>query len=237
VVRLLRWLLTPLVILGALFVGANFFVKHLAEDKVASALQTEFHLSAKPSVSIGGFPIITDILSGHLSRVSFRAPRASFEGLTLDTIAVTLVDVRAAGGFLGGAPLHIRVGAGTISAHATDAAVNAYLKAHKKNATIAFLPGRAVVRARRIFFGRTRTFVASGTIAREGGSLVFHPTSVTIDGHPPPPGAEGLAERLTTVKVALPDLPGGVSTYGIKAGEGAIVVSAVLRDQVLDLQG
>jgi hypothetical protein len=233
--RLIRWLLAPIIIAAVLFVVANLVVQRVAESKIASTLQSTFHLSARPSVSIGGFPIIANILSGHLPRVSFSAPTATFQGLTVTDIDVTLIDVTAGGGFLHGGPLTIKVAAGTIRGMATDASVNAYLKDHGQNATIAFRPGRATVRAVRSFLGRPRTLVATGTVSREGSSLVFRPTSVTVDGRAPPPGTEGLAEQKATIRVQLPKLPGGISSYGLRAVEGAASLSAVLHDQVLEL--
>ena len=233
--RLIRWLLAPVIIAAVLFVVVNLVVQHIAESKIASTLQSTFHLSARPSVSIGGFPIIPNILSGHLPRVSFSAPTATFQGLTVTDINVTLIDVSAGGGFLHGGPLTIKVATGTIRGRATDASVNAYLKDHGQNATIAFRSGRATVRTVRSFLGRPRMLVASGTVSREGSSLVFRPTSVTVDGRAPPPGTEGLAEQKATIRVQLPKLPGGISSYGLRAVEGAASLSAVLHDQVLEL--
>ncbi|TMK54199.1 MAG: DUF2993 domain-containing protein [Actinobacteria bacterium] len=233
--RVVRWLLAPVVILGVLFVVGNVIATRVAESKIASALESSFHLSARPSVKISGFPIITNILSGHVPRVSFSASSATFQGLTVKDINVTLVDVTATGGFLHGGGLTIKVGAGTVRARATEAAVNAYLKDHGQNATIAFHDGGATVRAVRSFLGRPRRFVATGTVAREGSSLVFRPTSVAVDGRAPPPGTRSLAEQKATLRVQLPPLPGGVSAYGIAAVDGGVALSAILRDQLLDL--
>jgi hypothetical protein len=233
--RLIRWFLTPIIILALLFVGANLVVQHFAEGKIATALQSTFHLSSKPAVKISGFPIILNIVNGKIPRVSFDAAGAAFEGLTIQQIKVALVDVTADGGFLRGGSIRLTVGAGTVQARATDAAVNAYLKAHGQNATMAFHTGRVVVRVVRSFLGRTRTLVATGMVAREGTSLVFRPSSVTIDGKPPAPGSESLAKQKTTVKVQLPKLPGGITSYGVKSVEGAVSIMAVLRDQLLDL--
>jgi DUF2993 family protein len=235
--RLVRWLFAPFIILALLFVVANVVVQRVAQSKIAATLESTFHLAAKPTVSIGGFPIIGSILSGHLPRVSFSAASATFQGLTVEHISVTLVDVGASGGFLRGGPLTIEVGAGTVRARATNAAVNAYFKDHGQNATIAFHEGHAVVRAVRTFLGRKRTLVADGTVAREGSALVFRPTSVTVDGQPPPPGTEQLAKQKATLRVQLPPLPGGITSYGIKAVEGAAAISANLQNQRLDLSG
>jgi hypothetical protein len=235
--RLLRWLLTPIIIIALLFVGANLFVQHLAEGKIASALQSTFHLSSKPTVKISGFPIILNIVNGKIPRVSFDASGATFEGLAVQQIKVALVDVTADGGFLRGGSIRLTVGAGTVQARATDAAVNAYLKKHDQNATMAFHYGGVVVRAVRSFLGRTRTLVATGNVAREGTLLVFRPTTVTVDGRAPPPGSEALARQKTTIKVHLPKLPGGITSYRVNAVEGAVALGAVLRDQLLDLSG
>jgi len=162
--RVVRWLLAPVVILGVLVVVGNAIVRHVAESKIASALESSFHLSARPSVKISGFPIITNILRGHLPRVSFSASSATFQGLTVKDINVTLVDVTATGGFLHGGGLTIKVAAGTVRARATGAAVNAYLKDHGQNATIAFHEGGATVRAVRSFLGRPRRFLATGRL-------------------------------------------------------------------------
>ena len=80
-----------------------------------------------------------------------------------------------------------------------------------------------------------RRFVATGTVAREGSSLVFRPTSVAVDGRAPPPGTRSLAEQKATLRVQLPPLPGGISAYGIAAVDGGVALSAILRDQLLDL--
>ena len=234
--RLIRWVLTPFIILGLLFVGANLFVAHLAENKIATSLQSSFHLSAKPVVKISGFPIILNILEGKIPRVSFDASGATFEGLVVQQIKVSLVDVTAQGGLLGG-PIRLNVGAGTVQARATDRAVDAYLKAHGQNATMAFHDGRTVVRAVRTLFGRYHVLVATGAIAREGTLLVFRPASVTVDGRAPSPATAALARQKTTIRVQLPKLPGGITAYWVKAVEGAVAITAVLRDQLLDLTG
>jgi hypothetical protein len=234
-IRLIRWVLTPFIILGLLFVGANLFVAHLAEGKIAAALQSSFHLPKKPAVRIGGFPIILNIVNGKIPRVSFDASEATFEGLTVQQIKVALVGVTAQGGFLHGGSIRLEVGAGTVQARSTNGAVNAYLKAHGQNATMAFHSGRTVVRAVRTLLGRSHVLVATGAVAREGTLLVFRPASVTVDGRAPPPGTEALAKQKTTIRVHLPKLPGGITAYGVKAVEGAVAIAAVLRNQLLDL--
>lgn len=233
--RLLRWILIPLVVVGLLFLGANLVVQHVAESMLATAVKDSFHLPAPPSVDVGGFPVIVDILRGRISRVSFSASGATIEGLAIDDIVVVLTDVGAKGGFLHGAPPAISVAEGTVTGRISQASVNAYLAAHSQNATLTFHDGTVVARTTRVFLGARRELVARGTIAREGSSLVFRPSSVTVDGRAPPFGTEALAKQKATVSVALPSLPGGISSYRVAAVEGALTVTAALHDATVDL--
>jgi hypothetical protein len=87
----------------------------------------------------------------------------------------------------------------------------------------------------RSFLGSPHTFTASGTVAREGNELVFRPSSVRIDGQTPPGLIEAAARQRATVRVRLPDLPGGLALYRFRARDGALVVAATLRNTTLDL--
>jgi hypothetical protein len=235
--RLLRWLLVPVIILAALFLIANVVVEHVAEDRVAAAVKNEFHLSAKPTVDIQGFPIILRVLSGTVPRITFDAKRATFSGFTIESIRVRLDGLSATGGFLGSGRLAVRVRSGTIEARATQAAVNAYLHKQGESATVVLHERRAILHAVRPFLGGERTFVASGTILREGTTLVFRPSSVTVDGQPPPGGLEAAAKARATFRVKLPELPGGITLYRFSVREGALSVVASLRGQTLMLSG
>jgi DUF2993 family protein len=234
-IRLVRRLFVMFAIFGVLFFAGNLAVKQVAESKIGSAVRSEFDLSAKPSVSIGGSLVGLDILEGHLTKVSFTASSATFDGLKVDSISVVLVGVKAPGGFLRTKGLTVTVTEGTVNARATDASINAYLADQHKDATVALHEGSAVVRATRTILGRPRKLVARGTVAREGNDLVFRPRSVTVDGDVPPSFIEGIAKQKATVRVRLPELPAGISTYEVRAEEGALAVVAVLHDEQLIL--
>jgi len=221
------------VVLGALFFGGNQVVKSIAEDRIGSAIETEFDLAAKPKVHISGFTVGLDILRGRLSRVSFDAQRATFDDLAVESISVVLVDVKAPDGFLRTSGLTVEVGAGTVKGKATDASINAFLKERKKDATVELHEGSVVIRATRTIFGQRRKIVARGAVAREGDDLVFRPSSVTVDGERPPAIIEGVAKRQATIRVHLPAFPAGITSYDVRAREGALEVEAVLHDQKL----
>jgi DUF2993 family protein len=235
--RLLRRLLIPIVVLAVLFFGANTYVEHVAEDRVASAVRDEFHLAAKPSVDISGFPIIFKIFSGTIPGVAFRAARATFQGLAVDDIVVDLRGITADGGLLGGGKLAVRVSSGSVSARATDASVGAYLRAHGEQVTIAFHEKRATTSTVRRVFGANRRIVASGPVTKKGDRLVFTPQRVTVDGKRATGSLGRIARATATFSVTLPALPGGIRSYEIATHEGFLELVATIRGQKVVIRG
>lgn len=88
-----------LVIVGGLLVGADRVAAGVAEDQVADKLVSDGRLSARPDVSIDGFPFVTQAISGRFdgvdvsardvavndgqSRVSLHSFRAKLSGVTV----------------------------------------------------------------------------------------------------------------------------------------------------------
>jgi hypothetical protein len=60
--RRTKWLVALLVLLG-LLVAADRIALVVAEDQLASRIQSSQHLSQKPDVSIDGFPFLTQVVS------------------------------------------------------------------------------------------------------------------------------------------------------------------------------
>jgi hypothetical protein len=60
--RRTKWLIALVVLLG-LVVAADRVALVVAEDQLASRIQTSQHLSQKPDVSISGFPFLTQVIS------------------------------------------------------------------------------------------------------------------------------------------------------------------------------
>ncbi|WP_033324389.1 LmeA family phospholipid-binding protein [Streptomyces yerevanensis] len=67
--RALRILLIVTVILGGLFVIADRVAVGFAEDEAADKLRTSEGLAGTPSVSIKGFPFLTQVVGGELDEV------------------------------------------------------------------------------------------------------------------------------------------------------------------------
>jgi hypothetical protein len=234
---IVRRLITSLIVMAALFAAGNVIVERMAEDKLAGVVRSTFDLDEDPLVEISGFPIILKVLNGSLPEISLRASGATVEDLTLRRVAASLEDVRIDGGLLTGGKLGARVGTGSVSAEATDEAVTRFLRAHDQKATIAFHEGGATVRTTRRIAGRNRRITATGTIRLVKNELQLTPKRVRVDGEKPPAALEKEARRKATIRVPLPDLPGGFGPTKVIAHDGYIRIEAVLEDERITLRG
>jgi hypothetical protein len=98
--RALRRLIIILVVLLALFAAADRIAVGVADSQIASKLQSSRNLPQKPSVSIGGFPFLTQLVGGKLDDVTVRAADMAVQGpdggpvVTLQTFDADLKGVR-----------------------------------------------------------------------------------------------------------------------------------------------
>lgn len=229
--KLLRRVLIPLVILAGLFLGANVVAQNVAEDRLASAVQTSFGLDSPPQVNLAGFPIIVRVLTGTLPELGFRADDVEVEGLKLSAVTAELFDIRADGGLLNTEGLRVTIGRGEIRGQASERAINDYLRVQGEDATISIEPNNvAQIQKRGTFRGNRRSITATGTISLRGGRLRFDPKTVEVDGRPPPASFAAEAKRQATVAVQVPPLPGGIKVTALETTSGAITLVAVLRE-------
>jgi len=65
--------LVALAVLVALLVGADRVAAHIAENQIASAVQTAADLDQKPKVAVRGFPFVTQAVRGYYARIDVTA--------------------------------------------------------------------------------------------------------------------------------------------------------------------
>lgn len=235
--KLIRRLIVTVVVLGGLFVGANLVAENIAEDKLGEAVANEFDLSVAPTIDLGGFPVIVNVLRGELPKLSLDAADIVIEGLRVKKVHIELTDLRVPGGLLAGIPDRINVGEASGVAEVGDAAITAYLRAQKQDAIVRFREGGASVRVKRRFAGRQRTLVARGVVVLRNDLLIFRPRSVTVDGRPPPQGTVGRARKEATVSVHIPPLPGGLKITSLQAHPGVLRLVAAISDTSVEFGG
>jgi len=94
-------LITVLVLLVALFVAADRIAVAYAQNMIASKIQTQASLSAKPSVSIKGFPFLTQVAAHDIRQVDISASNVTEAKVTISSIIATATGVHLSSGFNG----------------------------------------------------------------------------------------------------------------------------------------
>jgi LmeA-like phospholipid-binding len=87
-----RWLVTIVVVVGVLL-GLDFGARAVAESVMASKIQQQ-GLQSKPSVSIGGFPFLTQAASRDFRHVTISAANVPAGPVTITTINAAATGIR-----------------------------------------------------------------------------------------------------------------------------------------------
>lgn len=90
--RTSRWLVT-IVVIVAVLLGLDFGARAVAESVMASKIQQQ-GLPSKPSVSIGGFPFLTQVASRNFSHVTISAADVPAGPVTITTISAAATGIR-----------------------------------------------------------------------------------------------------------------------------------------------
>lgn len=94
-------LVTLLVLIVALFVAADRIAVSYAQNTIASKIQTQANLSAKPSVSIAGFPFLTQVAAHDVRKVDISASNVVKNKVTISSITATATGVHLNSSFNG----------------------------------------------------------------------------------------------------------------------------------------
>lgn len=78
-----KWIIALVILLG-LLVGADRVALVVAQDQLASRIQSSQHLSQKPDVSISGFPFLTQVIAR-----DFPHATVDIHGLKANTLTIT----------------------------------------------------------------------------------------------------------------------------------------------------
>jgi hypothetical protein len=91
----MRKLLIFVIILAGLLVAADRIGVVVADHEVADHIQTAYHLPSKPSVSVHGFPFLTQVVSGHYDEIDVSTGQLTTQGVTVDNLVAKLTGVKA----------------------------------------------------------------------------------------------------------------------------------------------
>jgi DUF2993 family protein len=205
----MRKLLIAAAVLIVLLVAADRVSAMVAENQISNRIAAVYGLPAKPAVTIGGFPFLTQVLTGRYSRVDVSAQQVPADGVTLRDLHARFTGVHAALGDV--------LGHRTASITARDAngaAVVAFSQVGRR------LPGKVRLRPAGKALG------VSGSIRYRGARV---PVSAILSV-----GVTGSGLAVTPVRVSTPDglaLPAGAypARPGTVIGLGTLPLHLHLR--------
>ncbi len=91
----MRKLLIVVIVLAGLLLAADRIGVVVADHEIASKVQTAYDLPAKPSVSVKGFPFLTQLASGNYHDIQVSVGQLTTSGVTVDDLVAQLTGVHA----------------------------------------------------------------------------------------------------------------------------------------------
>jgi hypothetical protein len=211
----MRRLLILAAILVVLLVVADRVAVAAADHLVASQIQTQEHLANRPSVSIGGFPFLTQAVAGTYDDVTLTVHGYRGAPVAVDTITVHLHGVHVSLGAVFSQSLSsVPVDSATAQVLLSYADLNTYLRA--KGVTLGYAGGdRLRVTGSVTVAGQTLSATGTATLDVSAHSLAIR------------------AVNAVTVPIPLGGLPFGIALRSAKATNRGILVTASAAGLVL----
>jgi hypothetical protein len=227
-VRRLIWVVVVLLVLA---IGADRVGAVLAAHVVASKLTTSASLTTEPSVTIHGFPFLTQAISGRYDDVELVATDLARGGVRLAKLDVSLHGVRL--------PLSDAI-SGQVSSvpveGITAKAVVSYADiASRGNITgLSVQPAGSLVKVTGRFtvLGQSVTASTESTVRISGRTLVVAAQKLTVLGQSSSALNRALAGRLD-LRVPIGALPYDLQLTGVHATDGGVVLDACSGATVL----
>jgi hypothetical protein len=184
------------------------FAENVVKDQVQKSLATE----DKPSVSLGGFPFLTQLLGQKFQRVEVDITGADAGRVRVEHVHAVLTGVKRAGD---GALVDSLSGGGLITYADATAAARPFAVSYGGSGLVK-LTGKVT------FAGQTRSVSASGKPRIQGNQLIIKPENVSSPDVPG--GGAQIAGLVPDIKIPLRQIPAGL-TIKINPTEAGIEFS------------
>ncbi|MDL5154545.1 LmeA family phospholipid-binding protein [Actinomycetospora termitidis] len=254
----MRGFLITLVVLAVLLVGVDFGARLVAQDRVASQLQTQLKLDEQPSVDIHGFPFLTQAASGDYPSVTLTAEHIPYRQLRDITLVADLGDVRLPPqSLIDGSVRSIPAETVTASAQVDPADLARILKvsdvtvepvtaqslAARGSKVAEVDPSQAVeLTSTTTVLGQQVRASVIATFRLSGGQIVLSARDIAVDSGDAPSSVSNAASgalrsRLGSfsARVDPGQLPFSITATDLRAEDGKLVVSGTAED--VDLLG
>lgn len=91
----MRKLLIAVIVIVVLLVAADRVAAVVADRQVASRVATTYHLPSKPSVSVQGFPFLTQVATGNYHEIDVSIGQVTSNGVQVNGLNARLMGVHA----------------------------------------------------------------------------------------------------------------------------------------------
>jgi hypothetical protein len=226
-----RGLLVVLLLLAGLAVVADRVAVGFAEDKVAAQLAAKGGLHGTPSVTITGFPFLTQAVAGRyddvrisLSAAELGQPAGTRADIDLHGVRVPLSDVLA--GSVSTVPVDRVDGTATLSYTLLSSKLGPSTRLTREGS------GLRVTRTVDIL-GQRIPLTAVGKVTLEGNDLVVHVSRAAGAGVTVPSFVLDRAVGLLDLRYTVPSLPFGLKLTSVTPAAAGVTVHVEATQAVL----
>ena len=173
----MRKLLIVVIVLAGLLVVADRVAVVVADRQIASRVQSAYNLRSKPSVSVQGFPFLTQVASGNYHQIDVSIGSLSTDGVQVNGLTAQLSGVRA--------PLSDLLGHGSSSITAAQVTGSgtvpfSSVRSHLPRGVQLSQDGEALRLAGTVsYLGVTVPVSADATLAVDGSGIAVTPTRIS----------------------------------------------------------
>jgi LmeA-like phospholipid-binding len=91
----MRKLLIAVIVIVVVLVAADRVAAVVADRQIASRVETSYHLPSKPSVSVQGFPFLTQVAAGNYHEIDLSIGQLDSSGVQVNNLVAHLMGVHA----------------------------------------------------------------------------------------------------------------------------------------------
>ncbi|MEO5832263.1 MAG: DUF2993 domain-containing protein [Nakamurella sp.] len=221
----MRKLLIFVVVMVAVFVGADFGARYLATQKLGDALQSRLGVANPPEVAVGGFPFLTQAIAGSYGSVTAALPATTLGPLSNVEVTVILDQVRLPlSDAISGSVDQFTADAGRIRLSVPVASLAA--AAGTPGLRITDANGTLVVKASVTALGQQFPITTRLDAAVTDSALILKTDSIRGDGLTLPPEVVGMLAPLVDLTVPLDALPFAVTSGRVTVSGTDVIVDA-----------
>lgn len=216
-----RRLLIALLVLLALLIAADRIAVTVADRAAADTLQRSQHLPQRPSVSIGGFPFLTQLVAGNFDHIHVRADdvrtTAAGRSVRIGQLDVTLRHVTVSRDFRS-ATSRFSTATATIGYRDLSQVLGVQL-GYAGDGRVSATASAGVIE------GVPVAGTATAAVHVSGDTLVFSAVRVSVAGQQVPPAAASYFTSIFGTSVPLTGLPFGVHVQSVTAGTHGVAIT------------